>query len=203
MRIVEMEDRDAITIFETLGSETTYKLYRELQAEPQTPKELAEALDTSLQNVHYHLDKLEEASLIKTVDTWYSKKGIEMNVYAPTHSPLVISFADDSQQRQVRSTLSQTFVLIGIIAVVSMVIDLAVQRFVSFESAGDQGEEITPQSDPISSETDAPITIGLESVSPVTEFVLSAPGLTVFLLGTLLVGVYAVVQLRSVGKQWQ
>lgn len=201
MRVVEMDDHDAITIFETLGSETTYTLYRELQREPQTPKELAEALDTSLQNIHYHIDKLEEASLIETVDTWYSKKGIEMSVYAPAHSPLVISFADHAQQQQLRSTLSQTFALFGLLAVLSVLVELAVRQFVTLEQAADGTTQLDSEIESPNQSGDAPITISADSISTVTETALSSPGLTVFLIGSLVVTGYAALRLRSTQSQ--
>ena len=45
-----------------------------------------------LQNVPYHLDRLCDAELIAPVNTWYSEKGKEMTVYAPTAERLVVRF---------------------------------------------------------------------------------------------------------------
>jgi len=55
-----------------------------LYEEPQTASDIAKSLDMSVQNAKYHLDKLEEAGLIEIIDIWYSDRGREMNVYAPT-----------------------------------------------------------------------------------------------------------------------
>jgi hypothetical protein len=43
--------------------------------------DIVDDVDTTLQNVHYHLNRLHEAGVIDVVDTAYSEKGREMNVY--------------------------------------------------------------------------------------------------------------------------
>jgi len=60
-----------------------------LYEEPQTASDIAKSLDMSVQNAKYHLDKLEEAGLIEIIDIWYSDRGREMNVYAPTSSSII------------------------------------------------------------------------------------------------------------------
>lgn len=87
--IVRFDDSDAGSVFETLAVETARSILVELQREPTVPSDLAEAVDTSLQNVTYHLDNLEDAGLVEVVDHWYSAKGKEMSVYAPTGLPIV------------------------------------------------------------------------------------------------------------------
>ncbi|RLM83656.1 ArsR family transcriptional regulator, partial [Halobellus sp. Atlit-38R] len=57
---------------------------------PAPASDIAEAADTSVQNARYHLEHLCEADLVETVDTWYSKKGTEMTVYALSVEELVI-----------------------------------------------------------------------------------------------------------------
>ena len=83
-------------MLEALGSETAREILCALQAEPATASGLAEARETSLQNVQYHLDRLSAAGLIESVDTWYSVRGRRMAVYAPTVERLVIEFDDAS-----------------------------------------------------------------------------------------------------------
>ena len=74
LRIAEMHDDDAVQIFKALSGESTCRIYREIQQSPKTAPELQQVLDTSIQNVHYHLNKLEEAGLIEPVDARYSGK---------------------------------------------------------------------------------------------------------------------------------
>lgn len=90
-RLVDIDDDDAGEVFQALSSETARNILSVLRKEPCAPPDLARELDTSIQNVHYHLNNLEEVDLIETIDIWYSEKGVEMNVYALTNDPL--SFA--------------------------------------------------------------------------------------------------------------
>ena len=82
--------KDAGEIMEVLTSETARSILERLTETPAPASELAESLDTSLQNTVYHLDRLQEAGVVEVVDTWYSTRGCEMDVYGPTNGPLVI-----------------------------------------------------------------------------------------------------------------
>jgi predicted transcriptional regulator len=81
---------DADQVFTALAAETAREILRALHEEPTTKSALATQLDTSIQNVSYHLEKLEAAGLVAPEETWYSTKGREMDVYAPTADPLVL-----------------------------------------------------------------------------------------------------------------
>lgn len=88
---ITLTDEANAELFDALGSTTGRELLQLLTDEPLPPADLAEKTDTSLQNVHYHLRKLEEAELIEQVGTWYSSRGQEMAVYAPTAAEVTIS----------------------------------------------------------------------------------------------------------------
>ena len=75
------------------------------------------SVDTSLQNVQYHLDRLESAGAIEVVDTVYSEKGREMDVYAPADQPLVVVAADEDETSGVSDVLTR---LLGGVAVVGL-----------------------------------------------------------------------------------
>lgn len=97
---VEPPNRDGATVtlsgdvngavFDALGSATSRELLRVLTAEPLPASDLADEVGTSLQNVNYHLGKLESADLIERVGTWYSERGCEMAVYASTAEQVTI-----------------------------------------------------------------------------------------------------------------
>ncbi len=88
-RIMEMDDEGADEVLSALSPTTRRRLYRALFTEPQTTSELAESVDTSIQNVQYHLETLQDAGLVEPVETVYSGKGNEMTVFAPASDPLV------------------------------------------------------------------------------------------------------------------
>lgn len=89
-RVVDISGEAASTVIPALASETARALLVCLNDAPETASGLAESSDTSLQNVLYHLGSLREAGLVRVVDTWYSSRGVEMKVYAPTFESLVI-----------------------------------------------------------------------------------------------------------------
>jgi DNA-binding transcriptional ArsR family regulator len=103
-RVVRLDDRDSGDVFSVLSSEVARSILTELYRDPATQSELADRVDTSIQNVKYHLDGLADAGLVEVVDQWYSDKGAEMDVYAPNCGPLVLVAGDRHQ----RSTLSET-----------------------------------------------------------------------------------------------
>jgi DNA-binding transcriptional ArsR family regulator len=79
-----------------LGSDTARTIVAALADEPRTASDVADRVGTSIQNARYHLEQLRDAGLVRVVDTWYSVKGNEMDVYAPTHDRLVLVAADES-----------------------------------------------------------------------------------------------------------
>lgn len=101
-RLVDLDEETADEVFEALSARTTRQIFLSLHDQPQTASDLAEETDTSVQNVQYHLKKLKDVELIEDVDTWYSERGSEMNVYAPRDESLVL-FAGRDKQRSFRS----------------------------------------------------------------------------------------------------
>lgn len=88
--VLDITDERSEAVFGALGSETARSIFAALDEEPGTASDLADRVGTSLQNVQYHLGRLSEADLIAPIDTWYSVKGREMNVYAVTAEELVV-----------------------------------------------------------------------------------------------------------------
>lgn len=83
-------DPETADLCSALGSDTARTIVGLLTEEPMTASDVAERADTSLQNARYHLERLRDADLVTVVDTWYSVKGNEMDVYAATHDRIVL-----------------------------------------------------------------------------------------------------------------
>src|SRR6056297_2657454 len=79
-------------VLQTVSSDTAQRILAALDDEPATTSDIAEAISTSIQNAKYHIYRLCEADLVEAVDTWYSRKGTEMTVYALSVRELVIQF---------------------------------------------------------------------------------------------------------------
>lgn len=120
-RVVDLDEEAAERVIDALSAETACDIYRAVREEPRTPPELAEAVDYSLQTVHYHLGSLEEAALVEAGGTGYSERGVEMTVYRAADRPLVLTTADAETGSRLRDFLSRILGVLAGLAVVSLV----------------------------------------------------------------------------------
>jgi len=128
MRVVEMGDAEAHEVFDAMASETRRATYEALFEEPATTSELAERLDTSVQNVHHHLSVLQDIDMVEPVDTVYSNQGNEMNVFGPASDPLVFVGEDEAAPRVERS-LKRVVSGLALLGFASLIVQWATERF--------------------------------------------------------------------------
>jgi DNA-binding transcriptional ArsR family regulator len=107
--VLEVDGEEAADAFDALGSETARAVLASTYEEPKTPPEIRETVGTSLQNVHYHLDRLEEADLLEPAGTGYSAKGNEMTVYAPAREAVVLFAGAEPDGSRLRDALKRLF----------------------------------------------------------------------------------------------
>lgn len=100
MAVTTRECRRSSDMLYAGASDTAQQVLATLEEELATTSDIAEAIDTSIQNATYHLDHLCDVGLIEAVDTWYSRKGTEMTVYALSVETLVIQFGDPNPAAQ-------------------------------------------------------------------------------------------------------
>jgi DNA-binding transcriptional ArsR family regulator len=98
-KTVDLFTEEGGRMLDALGSDMAREILSALAEEPGTTSALADRIDTSVQNAHYHLERLEEVGLVRSVGTHYSSRGSEMTVYAPSHEPLVLVGGDDDARR--------------------------------------------------------------------------------------------------------
>jgi DNA-binding transcriptional ArsR family regulator len=138
-RVIGLDSEDADDLLAAMSSGTARQILSALHETPATPSELADTVDTSIQNVQYHLENLEEAGAIEIADTVYSEKGREMNVYAPADSPLVVVAGDD-ETGGVRAALASLLAGVGLLGVVGAAINAAAgYGFLGTQSPTDGG----------------------------------------------------------------
>jgi predicted ArsR family transcriptional regulator len=97
---VVVADEQQTNVLQAVSSDTAQEILATLDDGPATASDIAAAIDTSLQNAKYHLDHLREADLVAVADTWYSRKGVAMTVYALAVEELVIQFGDSVPDTQ-------------------------------------------------------------------------------------------------------
>lgn len=108
-RVVGLDGEEADEAFEVLSATTTRRVLSFLYQQPSTPAEIRDQIGTSLQNVHYHIGKLEDAGLIEAAGSGYSEKGTEMTVYAPANEAIVLFAGRQSDQSRFKQLLSRVF----------------------------------------------------------------------------------------------
>jgi DNA-binding transcriptional ArsR family regulator len=136
-RVIGVDSDDADALIGALSSDTARALLAALHDEPTNPAKLADAVDTTIQNAQYHLGKLEDAGLIEVVDTVYSEKGREMNVYAPSDRPLVVVAGREEDTSGLQTALSRLLGALAALALGSALVQqLLVGDLVSLGSGG-------------------------------------------------------------------
>jgi len=126
-RLVDLADDAADDVFAALSSGTARTILAELHESPQAASDLAEVTDTSVQNVQYHLENLGDVDLVEVVDTWYSERGTEMKVYAPTDDALVL-FAGSQDRTTLKDLLFRALAGVGLLAPATALVWLAADR---------------------------------------------------------------------------
>lgn len=116
--VLYVDNQDTQEIVSVLATDTAYEIFQSLNRQPSTASEIASEMDLSVQNTSYHLHNLEDVGLIEVIDTCYSEKGREMDVYAPTRDPKVVVLGPEDDQATLRRAFSQIAGIIGAPAIV-------------------------------------------------------------------------------------
>lgn len=117
---LDLGDEAAGQIFDALGSETSRAVLSVCYEGPQTASDLADELDTSIQNASYHVEKLTAAGLLEPVRTRYASNGREISVYGPSKEAIVLVAGDDSFRERLEKAARHLFGPILLAAVLSI-----------------------------------------------------------------------------------
>ncbi|SEA12195.1 DNA-binding transcriptional regulator, ArsR family [Haloplanus vescus] len=121
-RVIGLDSEDADDLLSALSSDTAREVLATLHDEPDTPANVADSVDTSLQNAQYHLGNLEDAGLIEVADTVYSEKGREMKRYAPADRPLVVFAGSEEESEGLQSALTNLLGALGLLGIGSLLV---------------------------------------------------------------------------------
>lgn len=92
--VVDLDDQGAQAVLEVLSVATARDILSALYLEPTVQSDLADQLDTSIQNVDHHLGNLVDVGLVTVVGEWRSEKGRPMDVYGPANESLALIMGD-------------------------------------------------------------------------------------------------------------
>ncbi|TYT62803.1 ArsR/SmtB family transcription factor [Natrialba swarupiae] len=119
-----LDDEETREVLSALSSETAHDVFQLLNEEAATPATVADRLETSIQNVHYHLGNLEDAGLIEVVDTCYSEKGREMEVFVVAEDPTVVFLGTSDDRTSIKRAFSAFSSFVGPTAVFLSIAEL-------------------------------------------------------------------------------
>ena len=90
--LVDLNEQKTKKLAETITSETSRKILNHLaDKNHDTEANIAQLLELPISTVHYHLQKLQEASLITADEFHYSEKGREVNHYKLANKYIIIA----------------------------------------------------------------------------------------------------------------
>ena len=148
LRVLDVTGEETDDVLDALASDTRRSLFRTLYEEPGTPSEIARRVDTSVQNVHYHLTNLQAAGLVEAIDTCYSEKGNEMTVYGPANDPIV--FVGNHELRpHVHRSLADVVAGLAILGMASLLVQWGARRLAgtgarATDVVGPASRDVTP-----------------------------------------------------------
>lgn len=137
-RVVELSDPTADTVFSALSGSTAREILQLLNEQPRTMSELAAELDTSVQNVDYHMQKLIDADLVHVVDTRYSAKQTEMKVYAARNTTIAL-YGNHPAIEYLRDFLREVLGIVLLLGVATVVLYVALISWLDEPDTPDLG----------------------------------------------------------------
>ncbi|MFB6206229.1 MAG: ArsR/SmtB family transcription factor [Haloglomus sp.] len=132
-----LDSDEAGDLLSSLASDTARSVLTALHEEPATASEIADRVDTSLQNARHHLNSLQDAELVEVRETRYSSKGREMNVYAPASDPTVVFVGSREHDGGLLESLRNILPVVVVLALVSLLVQWLVVPSVGTAASGE------------------------------------------------------------------
>jgi DNA-binding transcriptional ArsR family regulator len=132
-----LDSDEAGDLLSSLASDTARSVLTSLHEEPATASEVADRVDTSLQNARHHLNSLQEADLVEVRETRYSSKGREMSVYAPASDPTVVFVGSREHDGGLLDSLRSLLPALTVLAVASLLVQWLVVPSIGTAATGE------------------------------------------------------------------
>jgi len=117
--LVDLNEPKTKKLAETITSETSRKILNHLAEREDTEANIAKSLTLPISTVHYHLQKLQEASLINAEEFHYSQKGREVLHYKLANKYIIIAPQHVSGLKEkLKGILPAVLATLGISAVI-------------------------------------------------------------------------------------
>jgi DNA-binding transcriptional ArsR family regulator len=137
LRTLWLDSEEAGDLLSSIACDTARNVLTALHEEPVTASEVADRVDTSLQNARHHLENLQDAGLVRVADTRYSSKGREMNVYAPAEDPMVVFVGRQDDEEGLLDSLRQYVPVVAALALASLLVQYLATPSVTSTATGE------------------------------------------------------------------
>jgi DNA-binding transcriptional ArsR family regulator len=171
-KVLDIDGDEAEAAFDVLGSETAREILASIYDDPKTPPEVREDVGTSLQNVHYHLGRLESAGLVEPAGTGYSAKGNEMTVYGPASEAVVLFAGRENDSSRLRDQLKRLFGLFLVVGLSTLVFAVVYNWVFAESEPTAETVDMKAETTPIATEAGAAVGSALPPMEPVLAFFL-------------------------------
>jgi DNA-binding transcriptional ArsR family regulator len=138
--LVNLDEDKTKKLAEVIASTTSRKILDSLADKESTESELSKELKMPLSTIHYHLQKLQESGLVIIEEFHYSKKGREVNHYKLANKYIIIA---PKETKGLKSKLKSILPLVGILAGISIIIELVHRFGTNFGRVANLGAEKT------------------------------------------------------------
>jgi DNA-binding transcriptional ArsR family regulator len=122
--LVSLEESESKNLAQVISNDTARKILDYLsKAESATESEISKELDVPLSTVHYNLQSLVKANLVKTEEFHYSEKGKEVLHYTLANKIIIIapkSANKDNFLQKLKGILPVAFVSLGAAAIIQV-----------------------------------------------------------------------------------
>lgn len=132
MQVLGIDDEQTSEVLDAISSETARTILSQVYSNPSTPTVIAKDIDESVQTVSYHLQKLRDAGAIAVVNTRYSEKGQEMNVYGPADDPMVVFVGTEDRRAGLLTVIKRFISAIAVVITTSYMIGYFVEDSILF-----------------------------------------------------------------------
>lgn len=119
--LVDLNESKTKKLAETITSPTSRKILNYLVEKDDTEANIAKELGMPISTVHYHLQKLQEASLVIVEEFHYSEKGREVNHYKLANKYIIIAPRKVSGLKEkLKGILPVGAAIVGISAIIKL-----------------------------------------------------------------------------------
>jgi len=120
--LVDLNEPKTKKLAETITSETSRKILNHLAEKEDAEASIAKTLNLPISTVHYHLQKLQEASLVTAEEFHYSQKGREVLHYKLANKYIIIAPQHVSGLREkLKGILPAALAAVGVSAVIKWI----------------------------------------------------------------------------------